>query len=413
MMGRYRVFLPVLQRGLTLIELMVALVMGLVLLAGVVTVFIANKQTYRFQDALARLQENGRFAVTLLDRDIRRAGGFICGNLSIEQIEVRNNLNQNYPYVWSFGEAVQGNDASTPTGTSFACSNWNPQLDASICSNSAFTPKPLPGTDVLTLRAAWDTGIKVLKQPGGVPGGASLQVTPKAPLCESDVLLVTDCLNSGTVFQVSQLQVSSGHHSNVIHNTGAGQEAPGNAKNGFHVNYAGRGQIVRPATRVYYVADTGRGIPALYRAEFGGGNSNCSAKGKGTAGSWAGGEVYVEELVEGVEDFQVLYGLDTDGDGAVDVDGYRKASDIATDEWRDVRSVRVALLLQSADSKALSAIQTFDMRPQTTGDGANLFEDTSQIHLFNVFEGSGGIPSTDRRWRQPYFTNVTVRNRAP
>ncbi|MQM39532.1 hypothetical protein KBTX_03561 [wastewater metagenome] len=62
------------QQGLTLIELMIALVLGLMLSAGAVQLFIANKQSYRLQDALARVQENGRFAVHRLSRDIRMAG---------------------------------------------------------------------------------------------------------------------------------------------------------------------------------------------------------------------------------------------------------------------------------------------------------------------------------------------------
>ncbi|WP_018717328.1 PilW family protein [Arhodomonas aquaeolei] len=62
------------ERGLTLIELMIALVLGLMLSAGAVQLFIANKQSYRLQDALARVQENGRFAMQRLGRDVRMAG---------------------------------------------------------------------------------------------------------------------------------------------------------------------------------------------------------------------------------------------------------------------------------------------------------------------------------------------------
>ena len=70
-------------QGLSLIELLVAIVMGLVLIGGVVTVFVANKQTYRFQDALARLQENGRYVLNRMERDIRMADTGGCPNLRI------------------------------------------------------------------------------------------------------------------------------------------------------------------------------------------------------------------------------------------------------------------------------------------------------------------------------------------
>lgn len=62
------------QQGLTLIEIMVALLIGAFLLAGVIQVFIVNKQTYRVQENLSRMQENGRFAIDYLNRYIRLAG---------------------------------------------------------------------------------------------------------------------------------------------------------------------------------------------------------------------------------------------------------------------------------------------------------------------------------------------------
>ena len=62
------------QQGLTLIEIMVALLIGAFLLAGVIQIFIVNKQTYRVQENLSRIQENGRFAMDYLSRYVRLAG---------------------------------------------------------------------------------------------------------------------------------------------------------------------------------------------------------------------------------------------------------------------------------------------------------------------------------------------------
>jgi type IV pilus assembly protein PilW len=52
------------QHGLSLIELMVALSIGAFLMLGIVTVFLANKDSSALENSLARLQENGRFAST-------------------------------------------------------------------------------------------------------------------------------------------------------------------------------------------------------------------------------------------------------------------------------------------------------------------------------------------------------------
>lgn len=62
------------QRGLSLVEILVALTISLFLIAGVIQLFIGSKQTYRFNDAQSRLQENGRFAIDRMAWDIRMAG---------------------------------------------------------------------------------------------------------------------------------------------------------------------------------------------------------------------------------------------------------------------------------------------------------------------------------------------------
>ena len=62
-----------LQRGLTLIELMVALAIGAFLMIGTITVFMQSRTTLRVTESIARLQENGRFALDSIEPDIRMA----------------------------------------------------------------------------------------------------------------------------------------------------------------------------------------------------------------------------------------------------------------------------------------------------------------------------------------------------
>ncbi len=65
---------PRAQRGLTLTELMVALAISLIVMAGVITLYVTNRHAYALQNGLARLQENGRFAIEFLNRDLRMGG---------------------------------------------------------------------------------------------------------------------------------------------------------------------------------------------------------------------------------------------------------------------------------------------------------------------------------------------------
>ncbi|MDZ7841004.1 MAG: prepilin-type N-terminal cleavage/methylation domain-containing protein [Gammaproteobacteria bacterium] len=68
------------SRGFSLTELLVAMVIGLLLLAGLVTLMVNSKKNYAQQDYSARLQENARFAVEFLSYDIRMAGFYGCSN---------------------------------------------------------------------------------------------------------------------------------------------------------------------------------------------------------------------------------------------------------------------------------------------------------------------------------------------
>lgn len=65
---------PKSQSGVTMIELLVSLVIGLAILTALSRVFSSSKSTYSLQTRMAALQENGRFAMAFLQRDIRNAG---------------------------------------------------------------------------------------------------------------------------------------------------------------------------------------------------------------------------------------------------------------------------------------------------------------------------------------------------
>ena len=68
--------------GFTLVELLVSVAIGLFLVAVVGGVYLSSKGSFNYQDAMSRLQENSRFAMERMARDIRMAGYNGCGNLS-------------------------------------------------------------------------------------------------------------------------------------------------------------------------------------------------------------------------------------------------------------------------------------------------------------------------------------------
>src|SRR5690606_20380365 len=67
------------QAGFSLVELMVALTLGLIIVGGVISIFVTNQQAFRTTEALSRLQENARISFELMAREVRQSGGNPCG----------------------------------------------------------------------------------------------------------------------------------------------------------------------------------------------------------------------------------------------------------------------------------------------------------------------------------------------
>ena len=135
------------QSGLSLIELMVALGIGAFLVLGVVTVFLANKDSARLENSLARLQENGRFALDLLREDLHQAQYLGCNTgdvFVINMIEDPNSV--------GFSPTLEGIRAYERNGTGTWAAN-PPSGDLSGTIQAAETAGGARnGSDVLSIR---------------------------------------------------------------------------------------------------------------------------------------------------------------------------------------------------------------------------------------------------------------------
>ena len=81
---------PSRQSGVTLVELMIAMVVGLLLVGGILQVFSSSRYSYRVHEATSRMQESGRMALEIIGRDIRMADFWGCAS---KTENVVNNLN--------------------------------------------------------------------------------------------------------------------------------------------------------------------------------------------------------------------------------------------------------------------------------------------------------------------------------
>ncbi len=340
------------QKGIGLVEIMVALVVSSLLVAGVVQIFISNRQAYQLQSELAELQENGRFSFQFLTQDLRMAGYMGCSR----NLEVRNNLNNPDQYAYNLGgEAITGlyvDGAGTLSG---------------VIPLGLDLGDLTPNTDVVMLRRAGDGSVDLRPPFRDQANPANTLVLKDHDLKKEDIVVVSDCTNA-TIVQLSSSP--GGNNTSITHNTGGGV-SPGNSTKDLGSNYGQGATVSRMMNIIYYVAEGVDGDPALFRKE----------------GTDPG-----EELLGGVEQFRLTYGADIDGDG--DLDGaYQTAQQIdanAAIGWENVIAVRVDMLMRG-DSDAL------------------VDSDAGQNLVFN-----GTVENfTDGFLRQGMSSTVTVRNRVP
>jgi type IV pilus assembly protein PilW len=320
------------QRGVTLIEIMIALVVGLILTGGILQVFASSQQTNRVHEAISRMQETGRMALEVISRDARMADFWGC---AADIGNVTNNLN-------SAGAGYIDFAAGGIDGT----------------EGAAGAP------DTLVFRGGESSGLN-LEPPYGPQASSNVKVTAGNDLERGDIVLLSDC-ESADIFQITN--ANPGGSGTVVHNTG-NTVSPGNynatnpgCPGGGNAHclskvYGADATLFRTTTINYNLGPGSEGEPALFRNGL--------------------------EFLDGVENLQVLYGEDTNGDGVANY--YVNANDVV--DMNRVISLRFAVVVRSSRDRLTNGVnQTYSLL------GAN-------------------VTAPDTRLRQVYSTTVTIRNR--
>lgn len=244
-------------RGVSLIELMVALVIGLLLIAGAVTVYMQSRNTYRTTESAARMQETGRYAVSVIEPDVRLAG------------------------FWGMTNRPEMVESTDPAITNNCGANW--------IGNAASFIEAYDGTYPLsctaTSRASW-----------------------------SDVLVVRRANSRTSAVSAANIQIQSNRMRAAIF---SGASIPG----GFTTTSSETRNMV---ANVYYIAEPTAGQFALRRRTL-----------RGTT-------MVDEEVIPGIQDLQVQFGVDNNNDGTADL--YANPSGVGTGK---IVSARIWLLVVS------------------------------------------------------------------
>lgn len=300
--------MPNSQRGISLIELMVSITIGLLILASLTTLFVNQSRTRAELDKSNRMIDNGRYAMDLLSEDLQHAGFY--GQLDVTSVALPGSITGPCSTSTSDMRAmirlhVVGYDAATPTSS----------LTAPPCSLTTTTLKP--GSDVISLRRA-DTSDPI-PQASGFDGIVYIQ-------------------NSQCQFDTAQ--------SFIIDNDLADFTLrPRNCTATSTTPYA---DLRRYQVHTYFIDrnnSANDGIPTLKRREL----------------SSTGTSFVTMPLVEGIEFMQFEYGFDdptqdTNGDGTVGLDGiadsYRTCADgtCSISDWSNMVAVKIFLVARNIES---------------------------------------------------------------
>lgn len=344
-------------RGFSLIELMIALTIGLILLAGVTLIMISSKRSYNVQNDMAMVQENARFATEFIGRDLRMAGYFGCTGQFPRVIYDSSSSPSRRMAADELGFSVEGRDADGALKSDVIRVTY-----ANTKRNALHIQHCEPGKDSCILGSTntpFQEGSDTIpvthsdSRPGSVKAG--------------DPVILTDC-SSADVYVVSSVSANSVKLTSFL------ERDYDNQMQKFGQSY---GAAMYPlVSNRYFIgaASSGNGF-SLYRdnAELNDALDTAQA----------------EELLEGVENLQIRYGEDTDDDGVVNQ--YRRADQVS--DWFQIRSVRLTLLMQTR--------QRFD----------GSFDDLPAINAADLDPDLGSYTPPDQHRRRSLFTTtVMLRN---
>lgn len=345
------------QKGFSIVELMVALLLGLFLVSGVTGMYISSKQTYRMTDNLSRLQESLRFSLDFISHDIRMASYLPCRSTT-------NNTNAvvNGATTWFldyFDRGIHGYEGG---------------VDA-IPVASVVT-----GTDaIVILKASAFASSLNFHNAGG--SAFELNSSFSDQDFERGRLGVICDPRQASIFQISDADtglktVSYGDNTNIV---------PGNTTTTIG-NYGEDALIASYKPEIYYIRQSSQNtnVNSLWRSYL---VADGPIAGTNTA------QMDAEELLEGVESMQILYGVDITAPNDQVVDRYVTANNVA--DWQSVIAVRLGLLMATGEEV------TAQVDTNTYNVAGTLISDSSAISH-----------PADRKLRYVTNTTINIRNRA-
>lgn len=302
-------------QGFTLVEVMIAVSLGLVVVGGVMAVLLSSSAIYRSSDSRARAQENSRFALSVMQEDVRQSGYFGCFNMNIFAQRFTNQVRDDGAYASLHQVRIAGHEAGAAA--------WSPALAPGV-GNTGHAP--VNGSDVLVVRLPAGKALP-LNAPM-VGKSTPIPLADVTGLAVGGLAVVSDC-NYADLFVVTEVPADR----KVVH---AANFNKGADLFKAYSNY-GNASVTPLSTVTYFIAAAGNGVAgnrSLWRQE---------------------NELQAEEIADGVDQMQLEFGIDTAG-GDLVADKFVPADAVGT---ASVTAVKVSVLLRSAEANAVRSVQAY------------------------------------------------------
>ncbi len=306
------------QNGLSLIELMIAVVVSLFLIGGLLQLLMNNMQTYRTHVALTRIQENSRFIFQELAREIRMAGMAGCsrfpqdasGNLSV----VLGTLPSGIMHDFSVTSFV-GYDSKTADGISGSdfANDIDPDSNVLLIKRMSETSTYL---DSLGISYDHDSDTETVSIPRPYlsnDGTIGLKDISEAPTFTiGDTLIINDCVgNVGVTKVIGTADITTQNKLPI---------------NPLSHNFPLGSEIGKLNSAAYYIGAVGQ-----------------NSRTEKTLVKYTlshGGEPIIQDLITGIESLNIFYGIDTDNNSVAD--NFIPASTVTTNAtWTKVVAIRI------------------------------------------------------------------------
>lgn len=263
------------QQGLTLIELMIAMTLGLLLMLGVTNIYVSSHQAFRSSENLAGIQENSRFAFEMMSRDIREADSNPCGARIF----------------------VYGLNGAIPTELQTPIRGYDGNESYVNVTTGGATGNRIAGTQgLLLIGAATNRNLKIVNHQ---PTSATLFINKiDHGLKDGDIAVACNA-KIATIFQITN---TSSSNVTVVHNTG--NETPGNCTKGLGYRDPAAPNCTKP--NAYLEDMTGGSLYVLEEKFWYIGNNNRNGRSLFRANK-SGGTVTIEEMVENVTGIELFF----------------------------------------------------------------------------------------------------------